>query len=272
MPRKLINKELIIIEFNNNKKIKEIAKLLNYTEQTVRKVLVNKGIYKTRQKRPKYEWTDSRVNKLRELIEDGVNYYKISDILNIPSKLVSTQALKMGYKERSSQKWTEQETKKLIKLIYEGEKADNIATILDRTFYSLGTKLRKLKIRKLPQVILINSYMNEGKGNSKIKMLKNRLWSIRRQVKAKNWEYDIDLQYLLDLWDKQKGLCAYSNKLMSFDKNDKNVISIDRIDSKKGYIQGNVALVRWKINQAKSNLLLEDFKLMCKEVYLTFNE
>ena len=72
----------------------------------------------------------------------------------------------------------------------------------------------------------------------------------------RNKECDLDLQYLKELWENQSGKCAVTNvdlKLQSsYNKNYQ--ASIDRIDSSKGYIKGNVRFTSVSVNWLKSNL------------------
>lgn len=63
---------------------------------------------------------------------------------------------------------------------------------------------------------------------------------------------DIDGAFLFDLWKAQQGLCAVSGLEMTYRFNDPQRISIDRIDSKRGYIRDNVQLVCQFVNLAKS--------------------
>lgn len=76
---------------------------------------------------------------------------------------------------------------------------------------------------------------------------------------------DITVEYLKEQWEKQKGLCPYSNKQMvlpfTTKTHDIKAIpqraSLDRIDSSKGYIQGNVEFVCYVINLAKNRFSRE---------------
>lgn len=63
--------------------------------------------------------------------------------------------------------------------------------------------------------------------------------------------YDIDLDYLMGLFSSQRGLCIISGLPMSHEFNDLCSISIDRVDSTRGYIPGNVQLVCKWVNLAK---------------------
>ena len=66
--------------------------------------------------------------------------------------------------------------------------------------------------------------------------------------------HNIKFKYMMDLWFEQKGRCAVTGQIMSFETgthNQKNAYScsIDRIDSGKGYVEGNVRLlVHWANN------------------------
>ena len=72
------------------------------------------------------------------------------------------------------------------------------------------------------------------------------------------------------LWNlyalKQDGVCSLTNLPISFDGTYKP--SIDRIDSKKGYIPENIQWVYSKINLMKYNLSNKRFIELCKMVYL----
>lgn len=74
--------------------------------------------------------------------------------------------------------------------------------------------------------------------------------------KKRNKDCDIDLPFLKSLWEKQKGKCAVTGVDLelkrSYNKNYQ--ASIDRIDSKKGYIKGNIRFTSVSVNWLKSNL------------------
>ena len=47
-------------------------------------------------------------------------------------------------------------------------------------------------------------------------------------------------------------------------KREHNTLSLDRIDTTKGYIPGNVRVISWRANHLKSNLTLKEAKeLVC---------
>lgn len=92
----------------------------------------------------------------------------------------------------------------------------------------------------------------------------------------KNWnaasrgiEFNITIEYLWELFLKQNRKCVYTGEILKFGttKNDSNkTASLDRIDSSKGYIEGNVVWCHKKINILKMNLKLNDFYNFCKLV------
>jgi hypothetical protein len=75
--------------------------------------------------------------------------------------------------------------------------------------------------------------------------------------------FDIDKEYLEKLWEQQEGKCAISGipLLIKYFKNKSkpNTASLDRIDSNKGYIKGNVQFVAYSLNLAKNSFSNEEF-------------
>lgn len=106
---------------------------------------------------------------------------------------------------------------------------------------------------------------------------KNIIRTIKKQEKRLKNGFNIDIDFLMTLWENQKGTCALSGINMTYLKGKGSHyysnVSIDRIDSNKGYTKDNVWLVCIWANTAKSNLIFNHFKEMIKITnnYLTLN-
>lgn len=85
--------------------------------------------------------------------------------------------------------------------------------------------------------------------------------------KRKNKEYNLDIQYLLDIYERQKGLCNISGCLMTYEHGAKTTnISIDRIDNNKGYVKGNVHLVCYIVNVMKNQFSISELIGFAKKI------
>jgi len=89
---------------------------------------------------------------------------------------------------------------------------------------------------------------------------------LSRRVKAKNLKLNFSFEFLMELYIIQKGLCAYTNEPLELPAGSSNTLSVDRIDSSKGYTKDNVCLTTWKVNNCKQALSLFDFVDLCKRV------
>lgn len=82
--------------------------------------------------------------------------------------------------------------------------------------------------------------------------------------------------YLMELWDKQRGLCAITGVPMTWGSTDKSdmrkgkglgrAVSIDRINNAQTYRKGNIQLVCAQVNYMRSSLSIEDFVAWCEMV------
>ena len=89
-------------------------------------------------------------------------------------------------------------------------------------------------------------------------------------AQSRKLDINIDLPYILFLLDKQKNICALSGMQINLEhmatKKRNNTASLDRIDSSKGYIEGNVQWVHKHINMMKQDYTTREFINYCKLV------
>jgi hypothetical protein len=108
----------------------------------------------------------------------------------------------------------------------------------------------------------------------------NHWYNIRRNsVKGgRKLVFDITIEYVWNLYQKQRGLCAISKLPIDFATRDdvkcgkEQTASLDRIDSTLGYIEDNVQWVHKTINKMKSDLDQSNFIKMCEAVAKTNGE
>lgn len=98
--------------------------------------------------------------------------------------------------------------------------------------------------------------------------LKRKLYAAKQRTKKKNLEFNLDIDYLKNLFLKTKGNCVVSGKklIIGAGLREPDSLSIDRIDSKKGYIKGNIRFVTFAINVAIQNWGLDEFYILCEDV------
>lgn len=100
------------------------------------------------------------------------------------------------------------------------------------------------------------------------KLLRYRWTSARNRAKAKGLVFEISFEFVEKLWETQKGVCYLTNVPMKLEMNVWNSVSIDRINSQKGYVEGNVALATSFINYAKRDYSNIELKNILTEIRL----
>jgi hypothetical protein len=116
-------------------------------------------------------------------------------------------------------------------------------------------------------------YLKRKPKESLSRLLAERFTDLKTRIKNKRVKYNValnfDILYLEELYNKQKGLCAISKIPMTYllyDGHNNTNISIDRIDSNKGYIRDNIQLVCSIINKMKLNMTLDELLFYCKHI------
>jgi|SRR5690606_30321099 len=82
-------------------------------------------------------------------------------------------------------------------------------------------------------------------------------------------DVNITIEYAWDLFLKQKGRCALSGRKLRFPERHTDrgwTASLDRINSLKGYVEGNVQWVHKDVNIMKNKFDNNYFIDMCKEI------
>jgi len=96
---------------------------------------------------------------------------------------------------------------------------------------------------------------------------------IKAHAKTRNLLFEVTIEQAWDLFQKQDGKCALSgeaiylavsSKELLYER--KNTASLDRIDSKKGYVPGNVQWVHKAVNQMKWDAEQNNFVYWCKKI------
>lgn len=138
--------------------------------------------------------------------------------------------------------------------------------LLNNDYFVIKTKTSFSSACK--KCLLERNYKNK-KENSFDYIINQCFNGIQTRVKKYNLELDFTVDHLYNLYTIQKGKCAISGEQMTTIVNSGRTntnISVDKINSDKGYIKGNVQLVCVIVNVMKFNNNTTDFISWCKKI------
>lgn len=89
---------------------------------------------------------------------------------------------------------------------------------------------------------------------------------IKRHALMRNLEHNVTNEYLWLTFLKQNRRCALSGIKIIFNDSSLQTASLDRIDSNKGYVEGNVQWLHKDVNNMKQHYSEEYFIGFCKKI------
>ena len=98
----------------------------------------------------------------------------------------------------------------------------------------------------------------------------NKLLQSSKSNRSKTMEFNVKLEHLIDLWEKQDGKCALSGVAMTHHRDGSGKkefnASIDRIDQNQGYEPHNIHLVCYRVNILRHSLQIDMFYWWIKTI------
>lgn len=88
-------------------------------------------------------------------------------------------------------------------------------------------------------------------------------WKINALRRKIDWS--LTFEDLLELFKKSNKICHYTGEKLETTANSKNTLSLDRIDSDKGYSTDNIVFCTTIINRMKLDSTLEEFEEIMKK-------
>lgn len=128
----------------------------------------------------------------------------------------------------------------------------------DKDFYEICRKIaspKKEKVKNIDEIIESKEFL---------KYVNYKLTNAKFNAKNKKRVININENDIIEQHKKQKGRCNLTKEKLSFIRNNKTAMAIDRIDSTKSYTKDNIHLVTENVNQLKSDLDLEEFREICR--------
>jgi len=118
------------------------------------------------------------------------------------------------------------------------------------------------------------SHLKKGRERDQFTPFRWFLARIKTRVKEKGKNNNLTLEYLKQLWESQNGICSFTGWRMELprhasgwnESSSPKRASLDRIDSSKGYIQGNVRFVSVIANYARNSFDDKEVIAFCKAV------
>lgn len=248
---------------SKEKTIDEIAILINRKKRSIQERIKKLSLHI----RPCKTWTEEEVQFL-------IKYYPIKGAEYCASFLGRSRDsvwqkanhLSIEYINKVDSMKTYKED--IIKDYNSGMKLKDICLKYNCTEFTMLELLEKNKIKKLG---LKNKHIKSKAVHWKgYKDITGTYWGgLIKSAKDRNIEFNIDIAYVWNLFISQNEKCALSGIDIKFNQHSQHfktsqTASLDRIDSSKGYVEGNVQWVHKTVNKMKMDIKEKEFINFCE--------
>lgn len=203
-------------------------------------------------------------DEIIKLYQEGKNYSDIARVYNTKPKTIGAIIIRNGAQIEKHIDLLSHK-KYIVSLYKQGNTAKKIAKLLNVGQHRILLKLREWGISTHHHYIKLGKSSPNWRGYKEVPQ--TLLTKFKQGAKSRDLEFNITLKDIWDLYEKQNGLCALTGEKLFFDDGYKlGNLSIDRINSSKGYYKRNCQLVSKGINISKQTLSNKDFKELCIKV------
>lgn len=238
--------------------ITEISRITNHCADTISRKIKKQNIEITNHLQNLSYDEVMRIYSEKKTLIDTANYFK-SDTRKIRNILI-----RLGVEKFRSKNWNHEYDQEIISMYRNGISSCQIA---DKFGYSHTTVLKHLKrLNILPR-------NQRSVSKHKYKTISDSYMSrIRAGADNRNLTFKVTKEYIYKLYLNQNKRCALCGIKISLPKSYFEIAcgsftaSLDRIDSSKGYVKGNLQWVHKKINIMKQAMLDDEFITWCKMV------
>jgi hypothetical protein len=240
---------------------REIAIRINRSPSAVDKRVWELGLER------KYHWTEEEEQILRKYYSQYGGVRLLSNMLGRSIVGVYAKGKSLGLKIQKT-KWTSEKIE-ILKNRYPKEgPSKSLQTDLDSSASSIYNQatLHKLDVSY--------NFHKKGKLNLLYKgcgdLRPSYYNQIRNRANEANLSFNVSIEFLFDLFEKQDRKCALSGLDLFMDSSESlrgdQTASLDRIDSSKGYEKDNVQWVHKWLNVMKLDHSEEEFFYFCRTV------
>lgn len=241
--------------------IKDIAVTINRSEASINQFCHKNKLKSRLQPIP---WTNDESEVLIKIKEGDKNISssKIASIMNRSEFIINQKIKELNLQSEKSKtlSLSRDISEDGLKQCYKCKQISEVSNFYKRgngyksICKSCSGKRSKLKLTKLS----IN--------NDIVFFLQYKLSTAKSRAKKYNMSFNLSIDFLFDLYKQQNGLCFYTNSPMTLNTRCPNSLSLDRIESSKGYVEGNIVLCGFKVNNMKNDLSTSDFVNICELV------
>lgn len=110
--------------------------------------------------------------------------------------------------------------------------------------------------------ILVENEFDSSKGKLTDLDVARKMLNLKQSADSRNIKFELSFNTLKKLMEQKK--CFYTGR--ELDAKGDYSLSIDRIDNKLGYVEGNVVACTVEINRKKTDITLEEIEMIYKAI------